>query len=132
MEDNVITWKPCYKVGGLVVYVTRYGDVMTIDSRGRLVYKRAHTVLMCPSNKKKYKSPQKYQQIYIHHPHTTGLYVHRLVAGVYCQCPNIFCTQVDHIDGDQKNNRWDNLEWVTPQENRRRYIEKMKSLQGKK
>lgn len=130
MEDNVITWKPCYQVGGLVVYVTRYGDLMTIDSLGRLVHRKTRTVMMCPSNIKKYKSPLKYQHIIIH---TSGrrfieLYVHRMVAGVYCQCPNIFCTQVDHIDGDQKNNRWDNLEWVTPQENRRRYIEKKKLL----
>ena len=131
MEDNVITWKPCYKVGGLVVYVTRYGDVLTIATYDRLVHKRQETRAMCPASAKRHKSPQQYQRILICNP-KIHLYVHRLVAGVYCQCPNIFCTQVDHIDGDQKNNRWDNLEWVTPQENIRRYYEKKKTLQGKK
>jgi hypothetical protein len=130
MEDNVITWKPCYKVGGLVVYVTRYGDLMTIDSRGRLVYKRQETRITSPAYLKTRKSPQQYQNIVIHTPGRRYklLYVHRLVAGVYCQCPNIFCTEVDHIDGNPKNNRWDNLEWVTPQENVRRYHEKKRKL----
>lgn len=127
MEDNVITWKPCYKVGGLVVYVTRYGDVMTIDSLGRLVYKSQETRAMCPANLKKRKSPQQYQRILISNPRI-HLYVHRLVAGVYCRCRNIFCTEVDHLDGNPKNNRWDNLEWVTHQENTRRYHEKKKLL----
>jgi hypothetical protein len=89
---------------------------------------------MCPANIKKYKSPQQYQHIIIHTSggRFTQLYVHRMVAGVYCQGANIFCTDVDHIDGNPRNNRWDNLEWVTHQENVRRYFEKKKSLQGKK
>lgn len=45
-------------------------------------------------------------------------YIHRLVASVFS--PNIdpmTKTQVNHIDGNRKNNRADNLEWVTPQQN---------------
>ena len=127
MEDNVITWKPCYKVGGLVVYVTRYGDLMTIDSRGRLVYKSHETRAMCPANAKTHKSPQQYQRILISNPRI-HLYVHRLVASVYCQCPDLSRMEVDHLDGDPTNNRWDNLEWVTHSENVRRYYEKKKLL----
>ena len=82
MEDNVIVWKPCYKVGGLVVYVTRYGDLMTIDSLGRLTYKSHETRAMCPASAKRHKSPQQYQRILICNP-KIHLYVHRLVAGVY-------------------------------------------------
>jgi len=32
------------------------------------------------------------------------------------------CLQVDHVDGNTFNPRWDNLEWVTPQENSRRSV----------
>lgn len=47
---------------------------------------------------------------------TTNLYVHRMVAT--CYVPNPFCLpQVNHIDCDRTNNRWDNLEWCTPQYN---------------
>ncbi len=132
MEDNVITWKPCYKVGGLVVYVTRYGDVMTIDSFGRLVYKKQFTLNLSPSSIRHRMKSKGYQCVKIgtNENITIHFLVHRLVAGVYCQCPNIFCTEVDHLDGNPKNNRWDNLEWVTRSENIQRRI-KMKTLQGK-
>lgn len=59
--------------------------------------------------------------------HTTGYmrvslgrnnhrYVHRLVAEAFLPNPNAF-PQVDHIDGDRKNNRLDNLRWVSVRQN---------------
>lgn len=59
--------------------------------------------------------------------HTTGYmrvglgrnnqqYVHRLVAEAFL--PNLDgLPQVDHINGDRKNNRVDNLRWVTARQN---------------
>jgi hypothetical protein len=39
--------------------------------------------------------------------------VHRLVARAFLgPCP-ADCDQVRHLDGDQNNNRWDNLAWGT-------------------
>lgn len=63
-----------------------------------------------------------------------AIYLHRAVAIAYLQPPSIFHTQVDHLDGDMYNNRLDNLEWVTPSENRRRAIAARKKAQaeGKK
>lgn len=42
--------------------------------------------------------------------------VHRLVALVFCDKPE-GATEVDHIDGNRKNNRADNLQWVSHKEN---------------
>lgn len=59
--------------------------------------------------------------------HTTGYmrvslgrnnyrYVHRLVAEAFLPNPDAL-PQVDHIDGDRKNNRLENLRWVTARQN---------------
>jgi hypothetical protein len=59
--------------------------------------------------------------------HTTGYmrvslgrnkhrYVHRLVAQAFLPNPDAL-PQVDHIDGDRKNNQLGNLRWVTARQN---------------
>ena len=45
-----------------------------------------------------------------------GFYLHRLVASAFIPNPNRY-QQVNHIDGDTKNNRVENLEWVSPSMN---------------
>jgi hypothetical protein len=50
---------------------------------------------------------------------STSRAVHRLVAQAYIENPNNF-SQVDHLDGNKKNNVSSNLEWVTREENAKR------------
>lgn len=54
-----------------------------------------------------------------------GYLLHRLVMMSFCPCEGMENLQVNHIDCDKNNNCLDNLEWVTPKENRD-YREKMK------
>lgn len=43
-------------------------------------------------------------------------YIHRLVACAFCENPDGLL-EINHKDGDKKNNRADNLEWCTRSEN---------------
>ena len=51
--------------------------------------------------------------------------VHRLVMTTFNPVENMEHLEVNHLDCDKTNNRIDNLEWVTPKENRE-YRDKLK------
>lgn len=46
-----------------------------------------------------------------------GFLAHRLVAFAFLSAPKQGQTQINHIDGNPKNNKVENLEWVTPKQN---------------
>ncbi|CAJ1339614.1 unnamed protein product [Effrenium voratum] len=61
-----------------------------------------------------------------HYSKSTGLYqgflVHRLVAATFVGQPSMPDLQVNHLDSDPSNNDRDNLEYVTPLQNRQHAI----------
>ena len=53
--------------------------------------------------------------------------VSRLVAQAFCPNPDPEnATTVDHADGDTRNNRADNLRWMSQQDNYKAYCERRK------
>ena len=76
----------------------------------------------------------KYNRIYVNGKHEL---VHRIVATAFIPNPYGLET-VNHIDGDKRNNRVDNLEWCSRQENslkasgkEKGYVVEQRTLSGK-
>lgn len=59
-------------------------------------------------------------------------YVHRLVADAFCDHGNQSQIEVNHIDGNRKNNIAVNLEWCTRSENHRTEIYIARQIEAKR
>jgi hypothetical protein len=62
---------------------------------------------------------------------TTNKMVHRIVGKVFIDNP-LNKKEINHIDGNKLNNKFDNLEWLTPKENSRHFWEKLDSSKLRK
>ena len=52
------------------------------------------------------------------------MYIHRIVAEVFCPRTNETYTEIHHIDGDRNNNAAYNLEWTDKSDHRRLHKQK--------
>lgn len=82
-----------------------------ISNYGEIKNNRTGNLLKQQSNKKGYKLVR----VTVNGEKKT-FRIHRLVALFYVKNPDNK-PQVNHIDGNKNNNRYDNLEWVTNEEN---------------
>ena len=46
------------------------------------------------------------------------VYIHRIVATLFCKHDDPFQNEVNHLDCNPKNNNFENLEWVSGKENK--------------
>lgn len=133
---------PLYHKGIKTGYkISKYGNIIGLNKRKlKWTIKDAKrrpeaSVSIC------FHEPDNRVDGYTYKRHYKTLYVHRLVAEQFLTFPEhlpssikddwdnisddlkellVDCLQVDHLDGNTFNPRWDNLEWVTPKENTRR------------
>lgn len=107
-------WKDIAEYGGMY-QVSNFGRVKVASKRGRRpgiipAFDNGSSYLFVSLCMRDSQYTKKYR--------SRTRYVHRLVAQAFIPNPQNK-TQVNHIDGNKKNNRADNLEWVTPKENMR-------------
>lgn len=68
--------------------------------------------------KKQIPNAKGYMKVTFHiNGKTKGFFVHRLVLSHFNPCDGMDKLQVNHIDGNKKNNGLSNLEWCTQSEN---------------
>ena len=97
-------------------------DDYIVTKNGDVINKHTKRVLKQRPNSKGYLRVAVNKKFY---------FVHRLVAQEYIENPD-HKSQVNHIDGNKRNNHVDNLEWVNNQENRDHAVSHGLHLQGEK
>lgn len=99
----MVQWKDIEGYEGLYK-ISNFGDVLSVKNDKKYILKQRHTT-------------DGYLDVTLYkHGKPSWCRVHRLVAQAFIPNPENK-PQVNHIDGDKKNNNIDNLEWCTPIEN---------------
>ncbi len=104
----------------------RGSDIYAVNEKGQVINTNSGAMLK-PFARDKRKRPYMCVDLWIGGKKKTA-YVHRMVAVAFIPNPE-FKPQVNHIDGNKRNNCVSNLEWVTNKENSDHY---RKELYGKR
>jgi hypothetical protein len=91
--------------------VSNFGNVRSYNRHGFGDYRNDEPKLLNPCN-----VGSGYLSVNLCSDKMYSRLIHRLVAQAFLPNPNNL-PQVNHIDGNKKNNKVDNLEWCTAQEN---------------
>lgn len=140
-HDNLTVFKPFfYTRSGIAYYVSQYGSFFSRSPRGKTkMLKVKKEVNVCPAMRKINIKKYKYWRVQIHEYYsknnksyaiTHHFLAHRIVAKIFCSKKfalkgigfdnTLVYNQIDHLDNNPANNRWDNLQWVSPAVNTRR------------
>ncbi len=101
-------WKDIADYEGLY-QVSNYGNVRRISRYGRKWVRNCK----CKKTRDGY-----FESTLVKNSKPKSIRTHRLVAIAFCENPHNK-KEVNHIDGNKRNNRADNLEWVTSSENQK-------------
>lgn len=86
-----------------------------VSNLGRVKSNKRKTPLILSINQ--YSNGYQFVSLFNKNGHKSHL-IHRLVLEAFCPQENMDKLQVNHKDCNRTNNQLENLEWVTPQENR--------------
>jgi len=92
-----------------------YEDYYAISTFGRVKNKVRNTYL------KPYPNNKGYLQVDLMYKGRKSARIHQLVMTHFAEDSYFEGAEIDHIDGDKTNNKLSNLEWVTHDENMRRW-----------
>lgn len=108
-------WKPVKNYEG-IYEISSYGNLRSVDRQ--CIYKNGSIKLLKGKPKKLQYIQDKYVITTLSKDNTLKTFaVHLLVAEAFL--PRVLNkTQINHIDGNKHNNHIENLEWVTPSENK--------------
>jgi hypothetical protein len=114
-------------------HVSNYGRVKKLAYVNRFGIRKEDEVINCTARVNGYLCVsiinRNAKPVYFKRQKYTNYSVHRLVASAFIPNPENK-PEVNHKDGNRKNNHVDNLEWVTGEENRIDSIKRQRHAWG--
>lgn len=112
-------WKPIKDYETLYL-ISNFGRVKSLDKivPCRNGYRTVKEKILVPSRSGNIRSDGSYylKVMLTKNNKSTNKYIHRLVAETFLENPNNYL-EINHIDENKQNNKYDNLEWCNRKQN---------------